>query len=105
MSNIKSKDLGDFAEKFAALANPKRLEIFRRLASCCEPGTVCSVDSINGTCVSDLGKDLGIVPSTVSHHVKELRRAGLIQTRRAGQKIECWVDSESLEQLKKFLSF
>jgi ArsR family transcriptional regulator len=36
----------------------------------------------------------------VSHHIKELRGAGLIQTRRQGQNIECWVDPDILEELK-----
>jgi ArsR family transcriptional regulator len=55
--------------------------------------------------VGDIGKDLDIVPSTVSHHIKELRQVGLIKTQRRGQNIECWVDSEILEELKYFFSF
>jgi ArsR family transcriptional regulator len=47
---------------------------------------------------------LGIVPSTVSHHIKELRRAGLIRMERRGQKIECWVDPEVLKELAGFFS-
>ncbi|MBW1692646.1 MAG: helix-turn-helix transcriptional regulator [Deltaproteobacteria bacterium] len=27
-------------------------------------------------CVGELGQDFGIVPSTISHHIKELRRLG-----------------------------
>jgi len=53
-------------------------------------------------CVGELGKDLGIAPSTLSHHIKELRRAGLIRMERRGQKIDCWIDPATLKALKEF---
>ncbi len=105
MSNSENKKLNQYAEVFKALSNPNRLKIFWSLASCCKPGTIGIFDSVNTACVGDIGRDLDIVPSTVSHHLKELRRAGLIKTRRRGQNIECWVDPEILEELKAFLSF
>ncbi|MFH1911324.1 MAG: ArsR family transcriptional regulator [Pseudomonadota bacterium] len=54
------------------------------------------------TYVGDLSKNLDIVPSTVSHHLKELRQAGLIKMKRSGQKIECWVDPEIIKELEFF---
>ena len=105
MSNYKKDKSEQLAHVFKALSNPNRLKIFQRLASCCKPGTVSVVEAHDTACVGDLGRELGIVPSTVSHHVKELRQAGLIQTRRRGQKIECWIDPGVVEQLKKFFTF
>ncbi len=105
MSNYNKTKIEQFADVFKALSNPNRLKIFQRLASCCKPGTVSVVEANDTACVGDLGRELGIVPSTVSHHVKELRQAGLIQTRRRGQKIECWIDPGVVEQLKQFFTF
>ncbi len=105
MSIISNIQLDRFAEVFKALSNPNRLKIFQRLASCCKPGTVSVIDACETACVGELGRELDIVASTVSHHVKELRRAGLIRTRRRGQRIECWVDPEVVAQLKGFFSF
>ena len=55
-------------------------------------------------CVGELGRDPGIVPSTVSHHLKELRAAGLVNMTRRGQTIECSVDAEAIERLAEFFS-
>jgi ArsR family transcriptional regulator len=105
MSNINTKQLERFAEVFKALSNPNRLKIFQRLASCCKPGTISVIDTCETACVGELGRELDIVPSTVSHHIKELRQAGLIRTRRRGQRIECWIDPGVVEQLRRFFAF
>jgi ArsR family transcriptional regulator len=105
MSNYQDKDIEKFAEMFKALSNPNRLKIFLRLISCCQPGTVTSISESEGSAyVGELGQDLGIVASTVSHHIKELRRAGLIRMERRGQKIECWIDPETVAALQDFFS-
>jgi ArsR family transcriptional regulator len=108
MSKYRDKDIEEFAEIFKALSNPNRLRIFLRLVSCCAPGTRASMDSNMGfeqcACVGELGQDLGIVASTISHHIKELRRAGLIRVERRGQKIECWIDPKTIEALQGFFS-
>lgn len=98
----KPVDVERYSGIFKALSNPHRLKIFLRLVSCCVPGTVWTIEAQESTSVGDLAKDLDIVPSTVSHHIKELRQAGLIRMRRAGQKIECWVDSEIIKDLEGF---
>lgn len=105
MSNKKRDDLVSLAEIFKALSNPNRLKIFYRLATCCKPGTRGIIDGKESAYVGELGAELEIVKSTVSHHIKELRRVGLIRTRRQGQKIECWVDPQLVEQLKNFFCF
>lgn len=102
MSNYRAIPIQQFSEIFKALSNPNRLRIFLQLVSCCMPGTVHSIDAGTKACVGDLGRNLEIVPSTVSHHVKELNRAGLIRMERRGQKIECWVDAEILRDLASF---
>jgi ArsR family transcriptional regulator len=106
MSKRRDKNIKKFAEIFKALSNPNRLKIFLRLVSCCNPGTITSINSSvepeGCACVGELGQDLGIVPSTISHHIKELRQAGLIRMERRGQKIECWVDPETIAALKGF---
>jgi len=109
MSNIREEHIAEYAEKFKALSNPNRLKIFLRLVSeCC---ISISEDELEGevgnqgcACVGDIGKFLGIVPSTISHHLKELRQAGLIKMERRGQRMECWIDPETVKAMKAFFA-
>lgn len=100
MSNLKTNDLAEMAGAFRALGNPHRLAIFLRLAECCPPGKACAAGM--RTCVGDIGDVLAIAPSTVSHHLKELREAGLVHMERAGKTIECWVEPKTVKALAKF---
>lgn len=95
MSNYED-EISRFAEIFRALSNPNRLRIFLRLVSCCPPGTKCSTDMALRQCVGELCKGLEIDPSTVSHHVRELRQSGLIRMERRGKNMLCWVDPETV---------
>lgn len=102
MSNI--RNIEHYANMFKALSNPHRLALFHRLMNCCEPGTKCSTEEAEKFCVGDLGEGLEIAPSTLSHHVKELNRAGLISMERRGKNVVCWVDPAVLDKLKEFFS-
>lgn len=105
MSKYKTKiEIEKYADMFKALGNPNRLAIFQQLTQCCAPGTICSIE--NGLCftVGEICDGLDIAASTVSHHLKELHRAGLIETRRNGKNIECWIEPKTLDQLSNFFS-
>ncbi len=102
MSNYQN-DLQRFAEMFKALSNPHRLEIFMRLASCCPPGRRSASEEESRRFVGELAHNLKIAPSTVSHHVKELRLAGLIKVERVGKNIECRIDEEAVAELATLL--
>ena len=57
-----------------ALADPKRFELLERIAKSSRPLTC-----------SQVGPALAISPATVSHHIKELATAGLIEVKRQGK--------------------
>jgi ArsR family transcriptional regulator, arsenate/arsenite/antimonite-responsive transcriptional repressor len=103
MSIYQPDDLTAYAEAFKALSNPNRLAIFLHLVSCCPPGTSCSYDEEMKKCVGDLGRGLNIGQPTISHHIKELRRAGLIHVEKKGKYTECWVDGETVRLLADIL--
>jgi DNA-binding transcriptional ArsR family regulator len=103
MSNYRNQT-EQYADWFKALSNPHRLALFERLMRCCAPGTQCGVDEAVRYCVGDLGEGLDIAPSTLSHHLKELQRCGLIQTERQGKNVQCWIDPEILNRLSGFFT-
>lgn len=82
---------------FKALSNPHRLKIFLGLVSCCsrlvsEAGHSCM-------CVSEACEPVELAQSTLSHHLKELKHAGLIEMRREGRRIMCWVGPQALKDV------
>jgi ArsR family transcriptional regulator len=105
MSKSRSIDAHQLADVFKALSNPHRLKIFLRLTACCGPGTTCSDEREMTACIGELGRDLGIAASTISHHIRELRRAGLVRAERRGQNVACSVDLDSLTALQRFFSW
>ena len=105
MSKRHGEDVGRLCAMFKALSNPQRLRIFLRLASCCSGGATCEVTPEGmRRCVGDLGEDLEVSASTLSHHLKELRQAGLMKSERRGKQIDCWISEDALVELAAFFS-
>lgn len=82
-------------EIFKALSSAQRREIIRMLAghspdgkTCCGPREVCACRFSEG---------LGIAPSTVSHHMAVLRRAGLVTSRKDGQWVHYTLQRDALQ--------
>lgn len=94
--------LNEISALLKALSNSNRLAIFEALCGCCVPGTECALDEIGERCVGDLGAQLNIAPSTLSHHLKELKNVGLLETTRRGKQIDCRVNPEKLQLLHEY---
>lgn len=76
-----------------ALADPKRFELLARIArSQCPLGC------------SEVRSALAISPATLSHHVKELQTAGLVEARREGKFMFLSLRGGVLEELISALS-
>lgn len=83
-----------------ALSNENRLAIFEYLRhhdlSCSDPGQGCSV--------GDIAQQYDLALSTVSHHLKELKEAGLIKCEQRGQYTYCLINKEAVKELHNFFS-
>lgn len=68
---------------FKALSDPVRLRLYSRIASAPEAVCVCDID------------DVGVSQPTVSHHLRKLREAGLIDCERRGTWVYYWPVAEA----------
>jgi DNA-binding transcriptional ArsR family regulator len=83
-----------------ALANSNRLAIFERIH---DDGLCCRTDR-KGNTVCAIAGDFHLALSTVSHHLKELRAAGLITCERRGQQVLCGINHAALDRVLALLS-
>jgi len=85
---------GDLARMFKALGDPARLRLLSLVAS-----------HENGeACVCDISDSFDLSQPTISHHLKVLRGAGLLDCQRRGTWVYYWVIPAALQQLSAVLS-
>ena len=82
-----------FADMFSAMGTGPRLRIMRVLLSAYPDGLV----------VGDIGNDLGIAASTLSHHLEKLKNEDLVKVRREGTYLWYSANAEVLQELLGFL--
>lgn len=83
----------DLAPLFKAIADPIRLRLLSLIA--CHDG--------GEACVCDLTSAFDLTPPTISHHLKVLRQAGLVDCERRGTWVYYWIEPASLARLSALL--
>ena len=81
----------ELAARFKALADPTRVALVNRLAAADE------------VCVCDLNAALDLAQPTVSHHLRVLREAGLVESSRRGTWAFYRLVPEAIERLREAL--
>ena len=82
-----------FADMFAAMGTESRLRIMQLLLSAHPDGMV----------VGEIGSELDIPNSTLSHHLDKLRNEDLVNVRREGTFLWYSANTEALQELLGFL--
>ncbi len=97
------QDIERYADMFKALSNPNRLRIFLELVPHLASGEVCSSDVEQvEACQQEMAARMNLAPSTVSHHMKELKHAGLVNVTRSGRNVDIQINLETLNHLRSF---
>lgn len=82
-----------FADMLAALGTEPRLRIVRLLLKAHPEGLV----------VGEIGSELGIPASTLSHHLEKLKNEGLVAVRRESTFLRYSARTEALQEILSFL--
>src|SRR5579884_4199370 len=82
-----------YADMFAAMGTESRLRIMQVLLTAHPDGMI----------VSDIGNELDIPSSTLSHHLDKLKNEGLVRVRREGTFLWYSANNEALQELLGFL--
>ena len=87
-------EISHATEALGALAHQTRLAVFRLLVK----------QGPNGLNAGDIAKNLSVTPPTLSHHLAQLERAGLLRSRRVQRQVFYAVDFEGMRRLLTFLT-
>ena len=93
MAKADPVDSTRFADMFAAMGTEARLRIIRLLLAAHPDGLV----------VGDIQSELGIPPSTLSHHLEKLKNEDLVTVERQGTFLWYRANTETLQELLTFL--
>jgi DNA-binding transcriptional ArsR family regulator len=93
MSENSDEEIARYADVFAALGAEPRLRIVRLLLAAHPEGLV----------VGEIGSELGIPPSTLSHHLDKLKNEGLVSVRRERTFLRCAANTSALQEIVGFL--
>ncbi|MFN0090370.1 MAG: ArsR/SmtB family transcription factor [Acidimicrobiales bacterium] len=86
-------EIAKYADVLAAMGNESRLRIVQLLLGA-HP---------DGLFAGELGEQLGIAPSTLSHHLDKLRAESVLTVERQGTFLRYRVDADALSGLLRFL--
>jgi DNA-binding transcriptional ArsR family regulator len=87
------ENVARYADMLSAMGAEPRLRIVRLLLAA-HP---------NGMVAGDIGEELDIAPSTLSHHLDRLKREEVVTVRREGTYLWYAANAKALEELLKFL--
>ena len=83
----------DLARSFKALGDPVRLRLLSLIAA----------RGGGDVCVCDLTEPFDVTGPTISHHLRVLREAGLIDCERRGTWVYYWIVPAAVATLSRFL--
>jgi ArsR family transcriptional regulator len=95
---VSEADAAELARGFKALADPIRLRLLSLIGA-----HAGGRQAGAGVCVCELTGAFEVTAPTISHHLKVLREAGLIESERRGTWVYYWIVPATLKRLSGVL--
>jgi DNA-binding transcriptional ArsR family regulator len=92
-AKVDTQSIARYADMLSAMGTEPRLRIMRLLLAAHPEGMV----------VGEIGEELEIPNSTLSHHLEKLKNEGLVSVRREGTFLRYAADTAALQDLLGFL--
>jgi DNA-binding transcriptional ArsR family regulator len=92
-AKVDTQSIARYADMLSAMGTEPRLRIMRLLLAAHPEGMV----------VGEIGEELEIPNSTLSHHLEKLKNEGLVSVRREGTFLRYAADTATLQDLLGFL--
>jgi ArsR family transcriptional regulator len=97
----RDKKIARISSAFKALSNETRLAVFEKI-SLGQCKAILNKDNRPSVC--SIADNFNISLSTISHHMKELRNAELIDCEKKGQFIFCQPNDETIKMMVEYLT-
>jgi len=96
-------DVDRLAKIFKALSNPNRLRLFDEIRAKGQAQyEEAKKRGVAGCLLQHVIEALDVGAPTVSHHLKELVNAGLVETQKVGKHLHCSVARDVVEEVRRF---
>lgn len=87
----------DLVQQLKAISDPARMTILQ----CLKNPQCCALDLDKGMCACDIESQLKLSQPTISHHMKVLREAGLVDAEKVGQWMWYRRNEKALKELSR----
>ncbi len=105
MTSADKKAVKRLSKAFKALSHPNRLQLFLNLIDETQGGATMDVEGVHTCFLTSLLGNLNVGASTISHHIKELANAELIETTREGKQLSVSIDHDMVRELAAVFDF
>ncbi|HWK31300.1 MAG TPA: metalloregulator ArsR/SmtB family transcription factor [Terriglobales bacterium] len=87
----------ELVQQLKAISDPARMTILE----CLKNPQCCALDLDKGMCACDIESQLKLSQPTISHHMKVLREAGLVDAEKVGQWMWYRRNEKALKELSR----
>lgn len=91
--NIHDADVNYLAKVAKVFSHPARIAIIKYI-SCCDAGCICN----------DIVSEIGLAQPTISQHLSEIKKVGLLNQTAKGKSLGYSINTEKLNECRRMIN-